>query len=196
MKSLSVGQIESARVKLLDNARELVEEAELLLANGAFARAYALSHLACEEMAKIPMLIRAATDTLMGVEFDWPHLMGRLRSHPAKIRGILFADFLFDPDMESDADLKRLKENLASVADLNNLKNSSLYVDLSEDGIRKPSEFISEDLARAFVKQGRSRLTSFEVMEQLTRGEIQRIANTSQFKKFWNEQQDLRGKTD
>ena len=196
MKSLSVDQIESARVKLLDNARELVEEAELLLANRRFARAYALSQLACEEMAKIPMLVRAATDTLMGLEFDWPKLWRRLRSHHAKISGILFIDYLADPNVDGGADLKRLKEDRANVANYNKLKNWSLYVDFSDDEFWKPSELVSEDSAAAFVKLGRSRLAFFEAVELDTQGEIQRIANTSLFKEFWNEQQDLLGKTE
>ena len=194
MKSLTVDQIESARVKVLDNARELVEEAELLLANRRFARAYALSQLACEEMAKIPMLIRAATDTLMGLEFDWPKLWKRLRSHHAKISGILFIDWLVDPNVDGDADLKRLKEDLANVANYNKLKNWSLYVDFSDDEFWKPSELVSEDSATAFVKLGRSRLTFFETVELDTQGEIQRMVETPLFKELWKEQEGTRGK--
>jgi AbiV family abortive infection protein len=188
LKALSVEQIETARVKVLENARELVEEAELLLSNARFARAYALAHLACEEMAKLPMLLRAATDTLMGEEFDWPKLQRRLRSHHAKIRNILFTDYLVDQDVEGDADLKRLSEDLKRVPTYNKLKNWSLYADLSDDVFLKPSELISEGLATAYVKLGRSRLTFFETLELGTQGKIEQIVETPLFKELWKDQ--------
>ncbi len=45
MKTLTVNEIENARIKVLENARELVEEAELLLNNQRTARSYTLLRL-------------------------------------------------------------------------------------------------------------------------------------------------------
>lgn len=189
MKALSIAEIETARIKVLENARELVEEAELLLSNERFARAYSLAHLASEEMAKIPMLVRAATDTLRGLEFDWAKLDRRLRNHSAKIGNVLFVDFFHDPNTENDADIKRLSEDLKRTPDYNKLKNWSLYTDVIEGATLKPSEVISVDLATAIVKVARGRLRFFEEVESLTRGKIEEIVKIPAFKE-WSKQLD------
>lgn len=187
MKILSVEEVEAARVKVLENARELVEDAELLLDSGRFPRAYGIAHLACEEMAKIPMLVRAATDTLRGEEFDWAHLGRRLRSHVAKTRAILLTDYMVDPDMDGDADLKRLREDLERLSQYNQLKNWSLYTDFSGGSCHKPSEVISESLATSLVELARGRLTFFETVELPTQGKIEEIVEMTEFKEFWKQ---------
>ena len=84
MRPLSVGEIEEARAGVLENSRELVQEAELQLSTRKHARAYALARLACEEMAKIPMVVRAATDSLRGRKADWAKVDRRLHNHSEK----------------------------------------------------------------------------------------------------------------
>jgi len=181
-------------MKVLDNARELVEEAELLLGKERYARAYALAHLACEEMAKIPMLVRAVTGALMGLEFDWAKLERRLRSHRDKVTGILFIDYVVDPNMEDDADIERLREDLKRLPLYNKLKNWSLYTDLSEGVFHKPSEVISEHLAAGLVKLARGRLTFFETVELPSQSKLEEMVKTPLFKALWKEQRELRGR--
>lgn len=192
MRTLSVAEIESARIKVLENARELVEEAEILLSNERFARAYSLAHLASEEMAKIPMLVRAATDTLGGLEFNWAKLGRRLRNHAAKIKNILFVDFFHDPNTENDTDIKRLIEDLRRTPNYNKLKNWSLYTDLIHGAFLKPSEVISADLATAMVKVARGRLTFFEEAEAATQGNIEEIVKMPDFQAWLKERSELR----
>jgi AbiV family abortive infection protein len=184
MKSLSVSQIEEARSKILQNAMELVEEAELLLANGRFARAYSLSHLACEEIAKIPMLVRAATDKILGRDVDWQKLNRRLRSHTEKITGIFFVDYLIDPNIENDQDLKILQKSLDMVKDFNMLKNQSLYTNLVGNSLLKPSEAIPTELATSLVGLARKRLGFFQSIEIPTQGKIEQIAKSAEFQKL------------
>ena len=181
MKSLSVNQIEKARVTVLENARELVEEAELLLANNRFARAYSLAHLACEELAKIPMLVRAGAYTSRGLDVDRTKLDKRIRSHTSKLRLILLMDFLHDSEVEDDADIRRLKEDLQRIPHYNDLKNRSLYASLVDDAFRKPSDLIPGPIATIFLKLTRRRLAFFESVEQDTRGHLEEVANSSEF---------------
>ncbi len=60
MEPLSITQIFTASTKIMENAQELVEEAELLLEHDRNARAYALAHLATEELIKVQLLLPVA----------------------------------------------------------------------------------------------------------------------------------------
>lgn len=181
MKPLSIDQIEEARSKILLNATELIEEAELLLRNGRFTRAYSLAHLACEEMARIPMLVRAAMDKTRKRPVDWKRLDRRLRSHTEKITGILHTDYLMDPHTKNDEDIKRLNESLAKVEDFNMLKNQSLYTTLVGDSFLRPFETIPPDLATNLVELARNRLRFFQAVELPTQGRLEQMAKSSEF---------------
>ncbi len=58
MKPLSINQIFSASSEIMENAQDLIEEAELLLKNNKYARAFALAHLASEELVKFNVTIQ------------------------------------------------------------------------------------------------------------------------------------------
>jgi len=181
---LSVSQIEEARSKILQNATELVEEAELLLVNGRHARAYSLAHLACEEMAKIPMLLRAATDKILGRDVDWQKLNRRLRSHIEKIRVIIVLGYFVDPNIENDQDLKTLQKSLAKVKDFNLLKNQSLYTNFVGNSFQNPSEAIPTELAKSLVGLARKRLRFFQSIEIPTQGKIEQIIKSAEFEEI------------
>lgn len=164
MKPLSINQIEEGCVKILENAEELIGDAELLLAKKRFARAYFLAHLACEELAKVPMLIGAAVDILSGRECDWLELHRRLHSHTEKIMGIIVVDYFTDKNIEKDPDVERLKEDIERTMDYKKLKEYSLYTGLIDDCFQKPSELIDPDLATSLVKLARNRLDFFQAL--------------------------------
>ena len=88
------------RSKILENSRELIEDAEVLLKENRFPRAFSLAHLACEEMAKLPMLARPSAEIIIGENVDWSKLNIRMRNHQYKILGILMNDFLVNPELE------------------------------------------------------------------------------------------------
>jgi AbiV family abortive infection protein len=62
VRELSVEELLDGYREALANAGELLDEAELLLENEHYARAYFLAHIACEEMAKSPMFYRVACE--------------------------------------------------------------------------------------------------------------------------------------
>jgi AbiV family abortive infection protein len=140
---LTITQIENGIQKIIQNARELVEESELLFNHGRYARAYTLAHLACEELAKVPMLTTAAVALTTGQSFEWDDLNRHFSNHQAKIvLGFLVEDIFDwitgnqDPTI-TDQPSVGLKD---LVRDNNRLKNDSLYVGITKDGFRKPSE--------------------------------------------------------
>ncbi len=173
---LTVEQIELGRAEILNNARALVEEAEILLGHQRYARAYALSHLASEELAKLPMLVRAAVEVAFGISVDWRRLDKRLRNHIEK------ADLAMDMDFLSGQ--MPPEEYLSTkAAYLNRLKNDSLYVGISAGAFVAPTQVISKESAVAMHEASRRRLRFFDFVEGLTRGQIQRIVSNPEHRK-------------
>ncbi len=173
---LTVEQIELGRAEILNNARALVEEAEILLGHQRYARAYALSHLASEELAKLPMLVRAAVEVACGVSVDWKRLDKRLRDHVEKADMAMDMDFLSGRMPPEDyLDTK--------APQLNRLKNDSLYVGISAGAFVGPAQTISKEAAVAMYEASRRRLRFFDFVEGLTRGQIQRVVNNPEHRK-------------
>jgi AbiV family abortive infection protein len=86
--------LKKLRAFALENATELVAEAELLFQNGKFARTYTLAHLSSEELAKLPLLAAVGVDLVNGATIDWKKIDEKLRSHKVKLKGLLFVDLL------------------------------------------------------------------------------------------------------
>jgi AbiV family abortive infection protein len=175
MKSLTVAEIESARQKVMANASELLEEAELLFRYGHFARAYAVAQLCCEELAKPAMLVRAAATLIAGREMDWRTLDRRLRSHTDKVNLLHYQEALSHPLSLELADEDRYQKARATTPDLNRLKNESLYSGVSSSGFSKPSEVITEAMASSHLALTRERLTRTRHLESLTSGRLEQI---------------------
>ena len=165
MRPLSLGQIEAARELLISNATDLIDESNLLLKEKRYARSYTLAHIACEELSKIPMLVRAGTWVALGYRVDWKALDKRLKSHQAKVRQTAVLDFAHCAGTAADGDLvirlekgltrlmallnqtehrgkywgatvKESGSRLSRVPALNELKNLSFYVSYEGRGSR------------------------------------------------------------
>lgn len=163
MKPLSINQILSASSKSMENAQELVEEAELLLKNSKHARAFALAHLACEELIKFQALIPVAFELARNHRVDWKKIDKRLRNHIVKIRGSILLDYLRHPP-DGAYQASELSQQMDAAEDLNDLKNHSLYASQIEDEFFKPSERINPRLATACVAHAREQLQIFQMM--------------------------------
>ena len=148
MKALNTETIESGRRKILLNATQLIEEAELLLKAGHSARAYALACLASEELAKIPMLVKASASSLCDIEVDWDELGRKLKSHYRKLEVILGIDFLF---ASAKIDIKLLMEDWERIPSYNRMKNWSIYVSCIEREFVEPADVITKPLAEEMV---------------------------------------------
>jgi AbiV family abortive infection protein len=113
--ALDADQIEQACETAYANARDLLEEADLLRAKDRCARAYFLAHIACEELGKLPILTTVAVSQQLGHEVDWVRIDRVLRSHGGKIKQVLFMDSIVGQEglergKESyEADLKRMR---------------------------------------------------------------------------------------
>ena len=90
MKPMSIEDTFQVASAVLGNAKELVDEARLLLEHRKFARTFALAHLACEELAKPPVFFTIAMLIAQGEQIPWPKVDEQLREHMTKIRGGLW----------------------------------------------------------------------------------------------------------
>ena len=131
---------------IIYNIGELHEESKWLHQFGHYPRAYALSHLAFEENAKITFLTFLAWDIFAGKEFAVEEVekifAGPLfTDHNLKLR----IAFLKLPGYDYQ---KTIKETTA----LNILKNKSIYADIFEGEMCKPSDFFGENQSSAMIE--------------------------------------------
>ena len=187
MNVLSLDEIDKARLKVVENARELVQDAEILLSKRRFPRAYSLAHLAIEEMAKIPMLFRAGTEIMVGIEVDWKTLNRRLHSHEDKIKNIsifgLFIEEISDEfGLEIDNPIKYMEDDLR---DLNRQKNFGLYTSLVNEGFRKPSEIITAEMASTHLDLANQYLGFFELIELDDRSNLEKLNQSPKKKELF-----------
>lgn len=147
--SLSLRQIDEAIDALLENAEQLVQEAELLLDAQHFARAHLLAHLAREELSKSMMLMATGHRVLSGVKIDWKRLMTRLRDHKAKLRLETVQQSFFMNSMGETEVSEILLKGVSGVASYRNeQKNAALYVGFDKGAVAKPSNLFDERRAR------------------------------------------------
>lgn len=85
INQLKVEDLEKIYVTIYENACELLEESELLFIHEKYARSYLCSHIAFEELGKLPMLYLATLDVYNGIEVDWKSLNSHIRDHKSKI---------------------------------------------------------------------------------------------------------------
>lgn len=159
---------------MLRNAVSLLRDARLLFKRRRYPRAYALSHLASEEMSKLPMLVRAGLESQVSQEYNWRKLEDRLHSHKSKLKSGLVLDFLLDPELSADMALRRLFEGLDEIDATNDLKNQSLYSGVIGDVFLAPHDVLSAETAREMIERSTRRLSAYLAAESVTRGSVLR----------------------
>lgn len=146
--------------KVIENARDLVDEAELLLSHGKFARAFTLAHLATEEMSKAWLVSGLATAVVYGQPVDWKKVGDKLRDHTSKIVSTFLMDYMRTPQAGDTPNVGGLLARICNPGGINKLKNDSLYTSLK--GV-KPSEAISPELAIEYLRTARELLVLAEL---------------------------------
>ena len=161
-------EIEKGYQLVIENAKSLIDEANLLLANDYCARAYSLTQLATEEIGKSSILLRAIFEYYMGVTIDFKYLKGLgFTKHQEKtkesLKPELIAIWLFEQSMKKKTDLRSgLVEDFNQIEELNDLKNNSLYVGVKDDRFFSPKEIITKEMARNLIEKAKLRLAAAE----------------------------------
>lgn len=149
---LSFDKLEKAYIMVYENAKELLEESNLLFKNKKYARSYSLAQIAHEELAKLPIIYKEATKSLDGEKHDWNDFYKRLRSHESKNKQNYAAYQIFAIlSKEKHIDLND-EEKKTYLKVINQLKNVSLYADIKNNEFTKPSNEIDESLAKVHIE--------------------------------------------
>lgn len=165
-RKMTLSEIIEARKKILSNAEELIEEGAILFNSNKYPRAFALAHLACEELAKLPVLNTAALNILICEKNDWQKTNRRLVSHTEKLRLSAGMDYMWEEVQADDSDVRRYEKALEAVPDFNNLKNASLYAGFHNHKFVQPSELIKEELSKNMLCLARYRLGRYREHEK------------------------------
>lgn len=136
------------------NARDLLEDAEVLSATGRYARAYALAALSVEEVGKaaslivlavIPPKLRAGAPLGRMLEWHQLKLVGGMliAAVPARIERPVAAQLVAMPAGQVEAILENAR---ALAQDQDRLKQRSMYADIDSTGVRLPFEVTAADV--------------------------------------------------
>ena len=164
-KELSLDQLVSGRLQVLQNARDLIRDAEVLLSQGRSSRAFFLSCIAIEESGKYLMIMSAILQSITG-EVDWRGFWRRFKNHIEKTGNIVTFDAVLAGSLgESDLAriLKRLNEEPLR---RERSKLASLYVDYCDGGFSLPMTLFDEPSARAILSDAQAVLAFLESVEQ------------------------------
>lgn len=168
INNYKVMNLEKAYRLIFENAQELIEEAEILLANKKSTRAYTLSHIASEELSKLPIIFRIATDVHFGVKIDWKKENKNLRDHEGKLRRKFMQQYMLkNPLFINQINLNYIQDKAKIY---NTLKNNSLYAGIHESEFCKPSQIITFEIAELNIAVVKEEMSFFEIAEFHTKG--------------------------
>jgi AbiV family abortive infection protein len=156
---LSVEQLWELRNTLLENAKRLTDDAELLLANARWPAAFESAYFAREETAKSMNMFAVAHAVAENpAQLKWPEFWSMWKDHKKKSAIVVMTSRLYERLFESpeaaaskeadtDAEKREASELMAE-------REAALYVHWDR-GIRTPWGSISEGRARQLVGEAR-----------------------------------------
>ena len=180
---IPVAIIEEAPVCLLDNAVQLEREARLLFEAHLYPRSFFLSYTCLEELTKIPMLVRAVTDPLVGIRFVWKNLWDKLHSHKRKKFASLGWEWVFDVATDQDFEGKQYLDRSTRLGDEMKKREQALYVDIRTDGVSAPSQMVTRENAAKMLELAQMGIKYFGTIERATQGRLSEIAQDEDFQR-------------
>jgi AbiV family abortive infection protein len=141
VRALSVEELRLLALKAHANAVELVNEAELLLQHGHYARCCFLSQIAGEEFGKSFMALTFIPRVGLK-KADWSKFWRRFRSHKDKAQGIHFFE-----NFASHYELEPPERIVETVSMMETGKMLSLYTEQIQEGALAPSDWVKEEMA-------------------------------------------------
>jgi AbiV family abortive infection protein len=143
---LTLDQLAELARKSLDNALDLLDESDGLIAFGKFPRGYSVAILAGEEFGKF-MMCQGAVGNLPGDEVFWRSFWKRFSSHDEK--AVNFTSMVGHV-VEDDEQRRWFMENLEKHVEVDQARKfAGLYVDVALDGtVIAPREAIDSDWAK------------------------------------------------
>ncbi len=167
IEKLTIGEIKNGIELSIENAFELIADAQLLFENERFARSYTLSQLAQEELGKSIMLYNFYMNLKMGErsEYDFKLFRKNFRNHKWKTYESIFIDLVkkgigkTKSEEFMDIALSNFKKiQLNKSGHYDNLKNESLYVSLKGSSFHKPIDLFTKENVEKFMKESKAKI--------------------------------------
>lgn len=163
--SIKISEIKIGIKCCLENAADLIQEAELLFKNRRFARTYSLTQLALEEIGKSMMLYDLYNSLQMDQrkEFDFKDFRKNFRDHKWKTFKTNLIDFMMYAE-NGKSDFEEFTEvTFAEIQKIKNghydkMKNDSLYVSITNDKFHKPNEIFDEKYVGEFFTNSKTKI--------------------------------------
>lgn len=145
--ALTVDELQAYCGAALKNARELIDESQLLLKHECYARTYFLSVAAIEETGKAVMAFMGQGRNLADPAVE-AKLRANLENHPAKILNA-FVPWMLAHEQNPTAFRAALERLLEYVTALRRGREPSMYVDLVPSGtpMKRPAERVRPEVA-------------------------------------------------
>jgi AbiV family abortive infection protein len=156
-RQITAEELRNAGVKSLQNASELVEEAQLLFDHGRWSRAVFLCCISGEELGKCFISLSAIINRRAGT-FDERRYKERFRIHRQKTSILNF----FEDTLVSSSTVPIQPSDIVATAQMvEKTKLASLYCDFYGVEARAPSELITEELATVTLRLAKKRVEHF-----------------------------------
>jgi len=159
LEKLLNDEIEIGIEKSLENAKELIEEGDILFNANRFCRAYCLYQLATEEIGKSRLLFALIMNRKLGEEIDYKEVNKEFIHHQTKSKSALTFEMIAllvmysnKKDKSAQERKKKFLDSLQSIQDendvnvLNNHKNNSLYVGIKDGNFLDPKDAITKEM--------------------------------------------------
>jgi AbiV family abortive infection protein len=156
MRPLDIEELAEGIKLCIENAKSLLNEAELLYSNGKLPRAFSLAVLSVEEMGKIPMLVRAACFE-KDEKTRWSEFWKRWRNHEFKYGRSLGPGILgLTPTLN--------EKLLDFIKKYEMLKLRGLYVDYNKEigKFQSPLTIFTKDKVEEIIKMAKIHLREIE----------------------------------
>lgn len=140
--------------KSLENAKELIEEGNLLLENEKYARAFTLFQLSIEETGASLLIIESILLEKYNKRKEQNALLGQIRNHKIKIKSAQKIDLVLALAIKDETLKKTFLKNYikqsSQIDNINNYKKNSLYVSLIKGKVVKPSVLFDKSIVDDF----------------------------------------------
>ena len=165
MRELSLEQLTHGRLTALQNAIDLISDAECLFKEGRWARSAFLSQIAIEELGKY-LIIMGAIGNLIAEQIEWRKFWKRFVSHREKTGNIFYFEAALSPSQEDREILRDFEKADTDTTEFQKEKLSSLYVDFRGDRFVLPMDVVHEKIAKRALENAKAVLSFFELEER------------------------------
>lgn len=166
-----MAQLRKGAGMAMQNSEGLIRDAEILYANGRWARCRFLCAIAIEELGKYLMLMSAMVQVARG-EMDWKRFWKRFRQHQEKSGNILAFDKFLSPFDSAVQTVMQLRRTLGEAKQAEAVKMEALYVDFSKNGFTLPHERVDESMALEDLEGAKAVFKFFDANETVLYGKL------------------------